>query len=210
MTTTSAITVPSPQELESWGDRKLDNAIRKGHVVAGAHMKNYEDAATATGILLLERKRRLGHGKWLPWVAENFDGHEATAKRYMARGREWLANRSPMTDLDPPAEAPEPPASDLPKRGEPDAPRPAPESEEPRPPRLPEQIEESRRRHGSRAGGEPAQDRGGREASCARGRGGAPALGAELRVDDPPGHRAGQRRAEGREAAGEGRLDAGP
>jgi hypothetical protein len=69
--------------LESWGDRKLDNAIKRGHAAAGAHMKNYEGQAIRTGFLLIERKRRLKHGEWLPWLAENFDGHRSTAHRYI-------------------------------------------------------------------------------------------------------------------------------
>jgi hypothetical protein len=104
------LTIPNPQELASWGDRRLNNAIRRGHAIAGSHMAAYEEAATMTGVLLLERKRRLGHGQWLPWLEKHFDGDRRTAQRYMKRAE---ANASSVSHLDAPDEpseqaAPEP------------------------------------------------------------------------------------------------------
>lgn len=51
--------------------------------------------ALAAGAALIEAKRLVPHGQWLPWLAENFDGSEATAKRYMTLAR----NRSRVSDL---------------------------------------------------------------------------------------------------------------
>lgn len=72
-----------PKGVSEWGDRKLDNAIKRGHAAAGAHMANYEAAATLTGVLLRERKRRLAHGEWGKWLSENFVGSHQTATAYM-------------------------------------------------------------------------------------------------------------------------------
>ncbi|WP_028058390.1 DUF3102 domain-containing protein [Candidatus Solirubrobacter pratensis] len=110
MTTLEA--VPSSAVIGSWSDRKLDNSIRKGHAAAGSHKAAYEQHATVTGILLIERKRRLKHGAWLPWLAENFEGSTVVAQRYMRQADEWLANTSSATRFDPPAEHPTPPVED--------------------------------------------------------------------------------------------------
>lgn len=79
----TALAIPNPHDLETWGDCKLDNAIAKGHATAGAHMRNYEEIATVTGVLLRERKRRLGPRGFSPWLAEHFDGSRQTAYRYL-------------------------------------------------------------------------------------------------------------------------------
>ncbi len=77
------VAVRAPQDLEQWGERKLDNAIQKGHAAVGTHMANFERAAILTGVLLRERKRRLGSRKWAPWIEEHFDGSLDTADRYL-------------------------------------------------------------------------------------------------------------------------------
>jgi hypothetical protein len=103
------LAIPDPKDVASWGDRKLNNAIRRGHAAAGAHMAAYEETATMTGVLLLERKRRLGHGQWLSWLEKNFKGSERTARRYLELAEQWLANRPLVTDFEPTEEpAPEP------------------------------------------------------------------------------------------------------
>ena len=94
------------------GDRRLDNAISHGHAQAGAHRAAYEQHAIVTGLLLIERKQRLGHGRWLPWLAEHFAGSQTTAKDYMSTAREWAANRRSTGDVDAADEAPEPPADE--------------------------------------------------------------------------------------------------
>lgn len=77
------LAIPEPQDLSTWTDTRLDNAIGRMHVKAGRFMDGYEAAATLTGVLLRERKLRLGTRKFSPWVEENFDGSLATAKRYV-------------------------------------------------------------------------------------------------------------------------------
>ncbi len=100
--TGTALTVPAAGDVQAWGDRKLDNEIRKGHSVAGAHMANYEAAATATGVLLRERKRRLKHGEWLPWVENHFEGSPRTAQVYISMADEAVPNTQPTAHLTAP------------------------------------------------------------------------------------------------------------
>ena len=79
-----ALAVRSQAELEGWSDRKLDAAIKKGVSLAGSHKSSYEEFARLSGLLLIEKKRRLGHGKWLPWVnSEAFAGSHDQASVYM-------------------------------------------------------------------------------------------------------------------------------
>ena len=80
MTEDVARTVP---DLTSWSDRRLENWIQRGHSTASKHSAGYEEAAAVTGLLLIERKRRLPHGAWTPWLEENFEGSYETARRYM-------------------------------------------------------------------------------------------------------------------------------
>lgn len=51
--------------------------------------------AIAAGEALIDAKRLVPHGGWLPWVAENCDFGERTARRYMLIAR----NRSRVSDL---------------------------------------------------------------------------------------------------------------
>ena len=53
------------------------------------------DNALRAGLALNEAKKRLGHGKWLPWLSENVGISERTARRYMRvdHHRDELANR---------------------------------------------------------------------------------------------------------------------
>lgn len=77
------LTVRIAPDLEAWGERKLDNAIKRGHIAAGAHSRGYEKAAAVTGYLLKEKQRRLGPRKFAPWLDKHFEGHRQTAWRYM-------------------------------------------------------------------------------------------------------------------------------
>lgn len=79
----AALAIPEPQAVVEWSDRRLDTAIRRGYNAAGRFMADYENVATLTGVLLRERKRRLGSRKWAPWVEEHFDGSLETADRYV-------------------------------------------------------------------------------------------------------------------------------
>jgi hypothetical protein len=103
---TALVRVPPLGDVSTWGDRKLDNAIQRGHATAGAHMSSYEEAATLTGLLLIERRRRLRSRAFAPWLAEHFDGARKTAYRYIDLAEAYLASVSRVTQIDPPAEAP--------------------------------------------------------------------------------------------------------
>lgn len=83
-----ALAAPAALDLTSWPDRKLDRAIQRGNTEAGAHNRGYEEAAAVTGYLLTERKRRLPHGEWIPWLEKNFDGTRQTASLYMRKAEE--------------------------------------------------------------------------------------------------------------------------
>lgn len=60
------------------------------------------ETARKAGELLVEAKRQLGHGRFLPWLGENFDGSERTAQQYMRIARNWKGLseiRSSVADL---------------------------------------------------------------------------------------------------------------
>src|SRR4051794_28620848 len=53
--------------------------------------------ALNAGAGLVKVKEQLGHGEFLPWLAENFEGSERSAQRYMKVARElpaYLENKS--------------------------------------------------------------------------------------------------------------------
>jgi Protein of unknown function (DUF3102) len=52
--------------------------------------------------MLLEKKEAMGHGEWLPWLTENFEGSERHAQRYIKLYSErdkLLANPTRVSDL---------------------------------------------------------------------------------------------------------------
>lgn len=81
----SQLAIPEAQSLSEWSDRRLDTAIRRGHNACGRVMANYDHVATLTGVLLREKKARLGPRKFKPWVEEHFDGSVWTAYEYMKK-----------------------------------------------------------------------------------------------------------------------------
>lgn len=52
--------------------------------------------ALTCGAVLVEAKRRVGHGNWLPWLEANFAGSERTARNFMS----VAANRQRVADLE--------------------------------------------------------------------------------------------------------------
>jgi hypothetical protein len=52
-----------------------------------AAMKREATNIIAIGALLIEAHNQLGHGGWLPWLAENFDSSVSTAENYMNAAR---------------------------------------------------------------------------------------------------------------------------
>lgn len=84
-------------------DESLIDEINRQH-------KTVEDAAARTlehaiecGRLLATAKDRVGHGEWLRWLGDNFDGSERTARDYMRlhehADRLGGANRQRAADL---------------------------------------------------------------------------------------------------------------
>jgi hypothetical protein len=57
--------------------------------------------ATRIGEILTRRKKLVGHGNWLPWLAANAEFTEVTACKYMAlfEERDWLKSKPPSLDL---------------------------------------------------------------------------------------------------------------
>jgi hypothetical protein len=52
-----------------------------------AALKRETTDIIAIGVLLIEAQGKLEHGKWLPWLAENFDSSTSTAENYMNAAR---------------------------------------------------------------------------------------------------------------------------
>ena len=66
-----------PAELE------LATRIRAAHAAAQAGARRALEDAVRCGELLLEAKRAVGHGRWLPWLAENTGIGARQAQNYM-------------------------------------------------------------------------------------------------------------------------------
>jgi hypothetical protein len=65
--------------------------IKAEHAAYVAAIKQSLSRAMAAGDLLLEAKAQLGHGEWLPWLAERCGIPERTASRYMKLARNRAA-----------------------------------------------------------------------------------------------------------------------
>ena len=79
----------------------LVDRINMLHHETEAHRTQALLKARTCGELLLEVKATLKHGEWLTWLAENFEGSQATAWRYMRVASRWyvLANYSHVNSL---------------------------------------------------------------------------------------------------------------
>ena len=58
--------------------------------------------ALKAGRLLIEAKKLCPHGTWLPWLEENFEGKDRTARAYMQVAQRWPeveANRQHVANL---------------------------------------------------------------------------------------------------------------
>jgi hypothetical protein len=73
--------------------------IRHEHEQVATSMMSAINHAIAAGELLLEAKRQVKHGAWLPWLAENCDIAERTAQAYMRLARTPLEKRNAVADL---------------------------------------------------------------------------------------------------------------
>jgi hypothetical protein len=47
------------------------------------------ESAREAGVLLLKVKAKLGHGEWLPWLENNFEGTPRQAQKYMRLTENW-------------------------------------------------------------------------------------------------------------------------
>jgi hypothetical protein len=77
---------------------KLATLIQQRHEAVAASLKEAVSNAIAAGELLLEAKKQVGHGEWLPWLAENCDISERTAQAYMRLARAPLEMRNAVAD----------------------------------------------------------------------------------------------------------------
>lgn len=75
-------------------DEEIAREINTEHGQVETHKRNTIQHAIRCGELLLEMKRRVGHGNWLAWVAEHFEASERTARNYME-----IAKSAAVADL---------------------------------------------------------------------------------------------------------------
>jgi hypothetical protein len=79
----------------------LARRIQAAHEAAQASARTALESAILCGELLLEAKRLVGHGRFLPWLDENTTLGPRQAQRYMrvARNQDALRNASSETHL---------------------------------------------------------------------------------------------------------------
>ena len=70
----------TPEERDSEADRIKITQLHES--IYGKAKTTLEDAI-CIGEILTERKKKCGHGKWIPWLKKNAPFTEATACRYM-------------------------------------------------------------------------------------------------------------------------------
>ncbi len=83
---------PSAEPVRS--DEEIAREINTEHGHVETHKRNTIQHAIRCGELLLEMKRRVGHGNWLAWVGEHFEASERTARNYME-----IAKSAAVADL---------------------------------------------------------------------------------------------------------------
>lgn len=76
---------------------ELASEANRYHADAEMKAQSAVESAWLAGKALIAAKQQCKHGNWLPWLGTNFQGSEATAKRYMM----LAANRSCVSDLEP-------------------------------------------------------------------------------------------------------------
>jgi hypothetical protein len=78
--------------------QKANEAHRKAAETAKAAI----EYARECGSYLIEAKELCGHGNWLSWLSDNFEGSHRTANRYMTIARNWreiTAKSDTVSDL---------------------------------------------------------------------------------------------------------------
>jgi DUF3102 family protein len=73
--------------------------IRIEHEACRQALKHGLEHAIAAGELLIEAKKQLKHGQWLPWLREHCRTPERTARHYMrlAKHKEQIGNIADLT-----------------------------------------------------------------------------------------------------------------
>jgi hypothetical protein len=101
--TALALVASEPDVIEpetALDETKLDDLAElanEWHAAAQDSARNALKCAWYAGDVLLKAKSQCGHGEWLPWLADNFDGSERTAQGYM----KLRAKAQRVADLDP-------------------------------------------------------------------------------------------------------------
>ena len=67
----------------------LAKEINEEHRACLGSLRTGLDHARKAGETLAEAKRQVGHGNWLPWLSENFEGGRSTACGYMRIHERW-------------------------------------------------------------------------------------------------------------------------
>ena len=97
------MTIVMPPVASVAPEADLGARIRAAHEAAQAGARRALEDAVRCGELLLEAKRVVGHGRWLPWLAENTGIGPRQAQNYMrvARHRDVVlaSNASSATHL---------------------------------------------------------------------------------------------------------------
>jgi hypothetical protein len=83
---------PSSKPVRS--DEEMAREINTEHGHVETYKRNTIQHAIRCGEMLLEMKRRVGHGNWLAWVEEHFEASERTARNYME-----IAKSAAVADL---------------------------------------------------------------------------------------------------------------
>lgn len=65
------------------------DSANKYHAKAAEHWQHALRYAKMAGQALLQAKRRLPHGRWGPWLRQNFKGSETNAQNYMRIAERW-------------------------------------------------------------------------------------------------------------------------
>ena len=81
----------------------LADRINAEHQACLGAVESARAHAIEAGRLLVQAKAGGSHGTWLPWLADNFEGSERTARGYMRLYRNWAAveeaKRQSVADL---------------------------------------------------------------------------------------------------------------
>jgi phage N-6-adenine-methyltransferase len=88
-------------KVQTCSGSELAKRIQAAHETAQASARTALESAILCGELLLEAKRLVGHGRFLPWLDENTTLGPRQAQRYMrvARNQDALRNASSETHL---------------------------------------------------------------------------------------------------------------